>query len=148
MKNNINYNMLINDMYKIYLYCIDSNNVKKFQTINNKYTTIDTTMLACYIFFQLVQDKNLNLNDAKIIIGNALIKKLVNASTGNFDVEIENIDYKKIYNDVKNIVLNEKILELNKNLDTLKIKLIKIENKELLYLFDSCEDLAEIFILL
>ncbi|MBP3707834.1 MAG: HD domain-containing protein [Clostridia bacterium] len=148
MKNNINYDMLISDMYKIYLYCIDSNNVKKFQTINNKYTTIDTTMLACYIFFQLVQDKNLNLNDAKIIIGNALIKKLVNYSTGNLEVEIENVAHKKIYNEVKNIVFKEKMLDLNKNLDILKIDIVEIENAELLRLFYTCEELAEIFILL
>lgn len=34
MEENTNYEMLIRDMYKIYLYCIDSNNVKKFQKIN------------------------------------------------------------------------------------------------------------------
>lgn len=148
MKNTTNYDMLISDMYKIYLYCIDSNNVKKFQTINNKYTTIDITMLASYIFFQLVQDQNLNADEAKKIIGNALIKKLVNYSTGNLDVEIENVDHKKIYNKVKDIVLNEKMLDLNKNLDLLKIKLVEIGDVELLRLFDTSEELAELFILL
>lgn len=148
MKNTTNYDMLISDMYKIYLYCIDSNNVKKFQTINNKYTTIDTTMLASYIFFQLVQDQNLNTDEAKKIIGNELIKKLVNYSTGNFEVEIENIDQKKAYNEVKNAVLMDKLLSLNKNLDKLKIESVEIKNDELLCLFNTSEELAEIFILL
>lgn len=95
MKTTMNYDMLISDMYKIYLYCINLNNVKKFQPINNKYTTIDTTMLACYIFFKLVQDENLNINDAKIIIRNELIKKLINYSTGNLEGEMENLDQKR-----------------------------------------------------
>lgn len=148
MKTTINYDMLISDMYKIYLYCIDSNNVRKFQPINNKYTTIDTTMLACYIFFELVQDENLNINDAKLIIGNELIKKLINYSTGNLEVEMENLEQKRIYNKVKNMVFAEKMEDLNKHLEVLKIKLAPIENSELLYLFNVSEELADLFILL
>lgn len=148
MKTTINYNMLISDMYKIYLYCIDSNNVRKFQPINNKYTTIDITMLACYIFFELVQDENLNINDAKLIIGNELIKKLINYSTGNLEVEMENLEQKRIYSKVKNMVFAEKMEDLNKHLEVLKIKLAPIENSELLYLFNVSEELADLFILL
>lgn len=148
MEENTNYEMLIRDMYKIYLYCIDSNNVKKFQTINNKYTTTDKAMLSIYIFLQLIEKENINKEEAKKYIGNVLIKNLVNCSTGNFEVDIRDNSHIKIYNEVKNVVSEEKIQYLNRTLEKLKINMEEIINEQIEELFSVCEKLAEIFILL
>lgn len=143
-----NYQEIIKDMYKIYLYCIDANNVKKFQTINNKYTTIDTTMIASYIFLQLIKTKNINREEAIKVIGNALIKNLVNYSTGNFEVDIKDDEQIEIYNEVKEKVSIEKIRYLNRILKKLKINVEEIKEQEAIDLFMYSQEIAEILIVI
>ena len=43
---------IIEDLFKIYNSLIDSNNVIIYQTINQKYTSIDKSMLTAYLYIQ------------------------------------------------------------------------------------------------
>ncbi len=143
-----NYQEIIEDMYKIYLYCIDSNNVKKFQTINNKYTTTDMTMIAAYIFLELAKREKISKKEITQVIGNAFVKNLINYSTGNFEVDIKDNTQIKIYDKVKENVCIEKIKYLNRILRKLKIKIEEIKNPKVTEIFIYSQQITEIFILI
>lgn len=143
-----NYQEIIEDMYKIYLYCIDANNVKKFQNINNKYTTTDITMIATYIFLQLIKRQEIDKREITKVIGNAFIKNLINYSTGNFEVDINDDTQIEIYDKVKENVCIEKVKYLNRILKKLKISIEKIENPEVIETFQYSRQMAELFILI
>lgn len=50
--------IILDDLFKIYLSSIDSYNSKILQTINEKYTIIDKSMLAVYLYVKILEDRN------------------------------------------------------------------------------------------
>lgn len=131
-------------MYLINLYAMDSNCVKKQQTINDRYTTIHETMLTTYFYFKW-QEKTKGKIESDGMIRNALMMQLINFSTGNIGVDIEDGKQLRFYHQVKQQVVKEKIAYLNRNLKELQINLVE-EEKEEIYLF--FEQLADLWILL
>lgn len=109
------YQNLIQDMYLINLYAMDSNCVKKQQTINDRYTTIHETMLTTYFYFKW-QEKTKGKIESDGMIRNALMMQLINFSTGNIGVDIEDGKQLRFYHQVKQQVVKEKIAYLNRNL--------------------------------
>ncbi len=138
------YQNLIQDMYSINLYAMDSNCVKKQQIINDRYTTIHETMLATYFYFKW-QEKTKGKIKPDGMIRNALMTQLINFSTGNIGVDIEDGKQLKFYHQVKQQIVKEKIAYLNRNLKELQVNLVE-EEKEEIYLF--FEQLADLWILL
>ena len=55
---------IIEDLFKIYNSLIDSNNVIIYQTINQKYTSIDKSMLTAYLYIQGLVQMQINDNEA------------------------------------------------------------------------------------
>ena len=51
---------LVEDLLKIYLSTMDSNNAKIFQNVNDKYTIIDKSMISAYLYIKIL----INLNYA------------------------------------------------------------------------------------
>ena len=131
-------------MYLINLYAMDANCVKKQQIINDRYTTIHGTMLAIYLYFKW-QEKTIGRIIADGIVRNALTTQLINFSTGNMGVDVENGKQLKSYHQVKQQVVKEKIAYLSRNLKELEICLVEEENEEI-YLF--FEQLADLWILM
>ena len=43
---------LVEDLLKIYLSAMDSNNAKIFQNVNDKYTIIDKSMISAYLYIK------------------------------------------------------------------------------------------------
>ena len=139
------YSNIIEDMYKIYLFGIDSNYVRRNQPINNKYTTIDETMLSVYIYLKILEKSKFQNDNKYKVIANALIKQLVNSQTGNMGVDVENKEELDLYNRVKKDIINEKIAYMNRNLKVLKINLEDTEEDNI---FKFSEELAALFILI
>lgn len=50
--------IILDDLFKIYLSSIDSYNSKILQTINEKYTIIDKSTLAVYLYVKILEDRN------------------------------------------------------------------------------------------
>jgi len=139
------YQNLMEDMYKIKMYAADANHVKKNQPVNNRYTTIHSTMLAIFFFLKLSEKEYGKLNAANDMIQNALMVQLVNFSTGNMGVDSESEKQIKIYHNVKKKIISEKIEFLNRNLKEIKIPFVEIQEDESIFLF--CEQLADLWIL-
>ena len=51
-------NDIIEDIFKIYISSIDSYNSKIHQTVNDKYTIIDKSMIAIYLFIKIIEERN------------------------------------------------------------------------------------------
>lgn len=50
-------NEVLDDLLKIYLSTIDSYNSKINQTVNDKYTIIDKSMITVYLFIKIIEDR-------------------------------------------------------------------------------------------
>ena len=48
---------LVEDLLKIYLSTMDSNNAKIFQNVNDKYTIIDKSMISAYLYIKILINK-------------------------------------------------------------------------------------------
>lgn len=90
-------NDIIEDLFKIYISCIDSYNSKIHQTINNKYTIIDKSMIAIYLFIKIIEDRNEQNQVITDTISNYLLKQIIYGETGSLAFEISESDFKLYY---------------------------------------------------
>lgn len=140
---------IIEDLFKIYNSLIDSNNVIIYQTINQKYTSIDKSMLTAYLHIQGLVQMQINDNEAKEKIINYLVKQSITSETGNLNLAIIEDGKQEEYKKILNNLIREKFKYRNRILKKLKVdyKILepKLDYDNLILFF---EDLADLFIMI
>ncbi len=101
-------NDIIEDLIKIYLSSIDSYNSKIYQTVNDKYTIIDKSMIAIYLFIKIIEDRNEKNEDITDVISNYLLKQIIYGETGNLAFEISDKSKEEMYHNILNKLILEK----------------------------------------
>lgn len=135
-------NDIIEDIFKIYISSIDSYNSKIHQTVNEKYTIIDKSMIAIYLFVKIIEDRNEKNQLVTDTLSNYLLKQIIYGETGNLVFEISESDFKLYYNILKELIL-EKFQYKNRIMQKLKYNYRNIEENEYEKLLAYLEDIAE-----
>lgn len=135
-------NDIIEDLFKIYISCIDSYNSKIHQTINDKYTIIDKSMIAIYLFIKIIEDRNEQNQVITDTVSNYLLKQIIYGETGSLAFEISESDFKLYYTILDELIL-EKFQYKNRIMQKLKYSYKKIEVNAYSKLLTFLEDIAE-----
>lgn len=136
-------NDIIEDLLKIYISCIDSYNSKIYQTINDKYTIIDKSMLAIYQYIKILEDRNEKNQEAINVLSNYILKQIIYSETGNIVFEIVDKSKVDLYNEILDELVIEKFKYKNRIMKKLKYNYTKIELNEYKKLIVFLEDIAE-----
>ena len=139
--------IILDDLFKIYLSSIDSYNSKIWQTINDKYTIIDKSMLAVYLYIKILEDRNEKDQIAVDTLTNYLLKQIIYGETGNLALEITDKTQLDFYNEVINELVIEKFEYKNRILEKLKYNYQVVEDSSYKDLLVFCEKVAELAIL-
>lgn len=139
-------NDIIEDLFKIYLSSIDSYNSKIYQTINDKYTIIDKSMIAAYLFVKVVEDRNEKNQIITDVLSNYLLKQIIYGETDNIVFDISDKSKVSIYHEILDKLVLEKFEYKNRIMRVLKYNYKNVElnkyNEFLIFL----EDIAELAI--
>lgn len=139
--------LVLEDLFKVFLGIIDSYNSKILQTINEKYTIIDKSMLAVYLYIKILEDRK-ERNDLSVeVLRNYLLKQSIYGETGNLDLKFADKSKMDLYNKVINELIIEKFEYKNRVMKKLKYDYKIIKNNEYSNLLEFCESIAEISIL-
>ena len=112
--------LILEDLFKIYISCIDSYNSKILQTINDKYTIIDKAMLAVYLYVKILEDRKENSLESEEVLINYLLKQTIYGETGNLALEITDKTKIELYKKVIDELIIEKFEYKNRILKKLK----------------------------
>ncbi len=138
---------LVEDVLKVYLSAIDSNNAKIMQNVNEKYTIIDKAMISAYLYIKILNNLKINEEKSKDVLVSYLTRQNIYGETGNLALEISNKERKSLYNEVLNHLVTEQFEYKNRILKKLKYNYKIIENNEYSDLIEFCESVAEFYIL-
>lgn len=138
---------IVEDLFKIYISAIDSYNSKIMQTINEKYTIIDKSMFATYIYIKILENAQIDKHADQGNLRNYLLKQIIYGETGNLALEISNQKVKKSYDEVSSNLIKEKFEYKNKIISKLKYYYEDSSLKEYKELLEFCEQIAEYSIL-
>ena len=98
---------IIEDLFSIYLSCINSYEARFHQVLNNRYTLVDKGMLTAYLYIKIIEDTKIKNNDATNSLLNYLLKQNIYGETGNISLEVPN-DKLKLYNEIlENLILEK-----------------------------------------
>ena len=122
--------IILDDLFKIYLSSIDSYNSKIWQTINDKYTIIDKSMLAVYLYIKILEDRNEKDQIAVDTLTNYLLKQIIYGETGNLALVITDKTQLDFYNEVINELVIEKFEYKNRILEKLKYNYQVVEDRD------------------
>ncbi len=139
--------LILDDFFKIYLSAIDSYNPKIIQTINEKYTIIDKSMLSVYLFIKIIEDRNEHDSIAEETLENYMLRQLIYSETGNLALEIADKSKIELYNKVINELIIEKFEYKNRILNELNYNYKIVDSNEYTNLLDFCELISELAIL-
>lgn len=120
-------NDIIEDLFKIYISCSDSYNSKIKQTINDKYTIIDKSMLAIYLYIKILEDRNEKNQEIVDVLKNYILKQVIYSETGNIVFEIEDKSKVELYNEILDELVIEKFVYKNRIMKELKYDYMKIK---------------------
>ena len=134
---------IIEDLLKIYISCVDSYNSKIHQTINDKYTIIDRSMLAIYQYIKILEDKNEKNQEATDVLTSYILKQIIYSETGNIVFEIADKSKVDLYNEILDELVIEKFDYKNSIMKKLKYNYKKIKNNKYINLLIFLEDVAE-----
>lgn len=138
-------NDIIEDLFKIYLSSIDSYNSKIYQTINDKYTIIDKSMITTYLFIKIIEDRKEQNQEVTDVLENYLLKQIIYGETGNLAFNISDKSKSQIYHEILNKLILEKFEYKNRIMQKLKYNYKNIElNKynELLLFLENVSEFA------
>ena len=138
---------IVEDLFKIYISAIDSYNSKIMQTINEKYTIIDKSMFATYIYIKILENAQIDKHADQGNLRNYLLKQIIYGETGNLALEISDQKVKKSYDEVSSNLIKEKFEYKNKIISKLKYYYEDSSLKEYKELLEFCEQIAEYSIL-
>ncbi len=136
---------IIEDLFKIYLACIDSYNAKIYQTINDKYTIIDRSMLTVYQYIKIIEDRKEKNEENLNVLKNYLIKQTIYSETGNIVFEIENKSKVGLYSEILDDLVIEKFLYKNRLMKKLKFnytKMVSDKYTELLFFLELISEFS------
>lgn len=139
--------IILDDLFKIYLSSIDSYNSKILQTINEKYTIIDKSMLAVYLYVKILEDRNEKDQIAIDTLTNYLLKQIIYSETGNLALEITDKSQLDFYHKVVDELIIEKFEFKNRILAKLKYNYQILDNNPYKELLLFCEKVSELAIL-
>jgi len=139
--------IILDDLFKIYLSSIDSYNSKILQTINEKYTIIDKSMLAVYLYVKILEDRNEKDQLAIDTLTNYLLKQIIYSETGNLALEITDKSKLDFYHKVVDELIIEKFEFKNRILAKLKYNYQILDNSPYKELLLFCEKVSELAIL-
>ena len=135
-------NDIIEDIIKIYLSCTDSYNAKIHQTINEKYTIIDKSMIAAYLFVKIIEDrKEINENVTNVLC-NYLLRQNIYGETGSLAFEISDSQF-NLYNEILDELILEKYNYKNRIMKKLKYNYKQIQKGKYDELIAFLEIIAE-----
>ena len=101
-------NEVLDDLLKIYLSTIDSYNSKIYQTVNDKYTIIDKSMITVYLFIKIIEDRKEQKHMTTETIANYLLKQNIYGETGSLSFEISDKSKRELYNELLEKLILEK----------------------------------------
>lgn len=133
---------IIEDLFKIYISCIDSYNSKIHQIVNDKYTIIDKSMIAVYLFVKIIEERNEKESIITDTLSNYLLRQTIYSETGNLAFEIPESDF-ALYNDILDELILEKFKYKNRIMQKLKYNYKKIEENDYNKFLKYLEDIAE-----
>ena len=113
-------NDIIEDLLKIYLSIIDSYNSKIYQTINDKYTIIDKSMITIYLFIKIIEDRNEKNQEITDVLSNYLLKQIIYGETGNLAFKISDKSKAQTYQEILDKLILEKFEYKNRIMRKLK----------------------------
>lgn len=138
---------LVDDLLKIYISSIDSNNAKILQNVNDKYTIIDKAMIASYLYIKILSTLNIKNKVSEDALISYLVRQNIYGETGNLALEITDISKKNLYHEVLNNLVVDQFEYKNRILKKLKYNYKIIKNNEYFDLLEFCESIAEYYIL-
>ena len=136
-------NEIIEDLIKIYLASIDSNNSKIHQIINEKYTIIDRSMLAVYIFVKIIEDRKEKNEEVTKVLTNYILKQAIYGETGNLSFEIKDKTKIELYHKIIDELIAEKFEYKNRIMQKLNYNYKNIKLNKYNELLEFTEDIAE-----
>ena len=139
----IKMNDIVDDLFKIYLSTIDSYISKINQTVNDKYTIIDKSMLTVYLFIKIVEDRKEQNSEVTEILINYLLKQNIYVETGSLSFEISDESKIGLYNEILDKLILEKFDYKNRVLKQLKYNYKIINLNKYTELLTFLEDIAE-----
>lgn len=134
---------IIEDVFKIYLSSIDSYNSKIFQIYNDKYTVIDKSMLAVYLFIKIIEDRNEKNEQITDVLSNYLLRQIIYSETGNISFKVDEKSKADIYHEILDKLILEKFEYKNRLMRKLKYKYKNIGLNKYNELLMFLEDIAE-----
>jgi len=134
---------LIEDFFKIYLSAIESYNSKICQTVNDKYTVIDRSMIAVYLFVKVIEDRNERNQECTDTLVNYLFNQIIYSETGNIVFEISDDSRKKLYHEILEKIIVEKFEYKNRIMTNLKYNYRALEFNKYSDLILFFEDVAD-----
>ena len=134
---------IIEDMFRIYMSCVDSNYAKIHQTINDKYTKIDKAMLTIYLYIKLLEDRNEKNQNSIDVLENYLLKQTIYSETGNISIEISDESKVFLYDEILDNLVVEKFKHKNRVMKKLQYNYKKITPSKYSNLISFLEDIAE-----
>lgn len=120
-------NDIIEDLVKIYLSITDSYNSKIYQTLNDKYTIIDKSMIAVYLFVKIIEDRNEKNQEIVDVLSNYLLRQVIYSETGNITLEVSDKSKLLIYQKMLDKLILEKFDYKNRIMQKLKYDYKEIE---------------------
>ncbi|MCI8273015.1 MAG: HD domain-containing protein [Clostridia bacterium] len=135
-------NDIIEDIFKIYISSIDSYNSKIHQTVNDKYTIIDKSMIAIYLFIKIIEERNEKNQLVTDTLSNYLVKQIIYGETGSLAFEITETEF-KVYNEILEKLITEKFQYKNRIMKQLKYNYKNVETNEYNKLLAFLEDIGE-----
>ncbi|MCI8290786.1 MAG: hypothetical protein HFJ25_00805 [Clostridia bacterium] len=139
-------NDIIEDLVKIYLSITDSYNSKIYQTLNDKYTIIDKSMVVVYLFVKIIEDRNEKNQEIVDVLSNYLLRQVIYSETGNITLEVSDKSKLSIYQKMLDKLILEKFDYKNRIMQKLKYDYKEIEMNVYTELLVFLEDIAEFVI--
>lgn len=134
---------IIEDVFKIYLSSIDSYNSKIYQIVNDKYTVIDKSMLAVYLFIKIIEDRNEKNEQVTNVLSNYLLRQIIYSETGNISFKVADKSKAEIYHEVLDKLILEKFEYKNRIMKKLKYNYKNIGTNKYNELLMFLEDISE-----
>ena len=136
-------NEVLDDLLKIYLSTIDSYNSKIRQTVNDKYTIIDKSMITVYLFIKIIEDRKEQNDEVAGLIANYLLKQNIYGETGSLSFEISDKSKRELYNELLEKLILEKYDYKNRVLKQLNYNYKILQKNKYTELLTFLEDIAE-----
>ena len=136
-------NEVLDDLLKIYLSTIDSYNSKIYQTVNDKYTIIDKSIITVYLFIKIIEDRKEQNDEVVGLIANYLLKQNIYGETGSLSFEISDKSKRELYNELLEKLILEKYDYKNRVLKQLNYNYKILQKNKYTELLTFLEDIAE-----